>query len=32
LGRAAKTAGFQIERTAVEIEGICNTCQEGGAA
>ena len=32
LGRAAKTAGFQIERTAVEVEGICTTCQQGGAA
>ena len=30
LGRAAKTVGFQIERTAVEVEGICTTCQEGG--
>ena len=29
LGRAAKTVGFQIERTAVEVEGICTTCQEG---
>ena len=32
LGRAVKTAGFQIERTAVEVEGICTTCQQGGAA
>ena len=30
LGRAAKTVGFQIERTAVEVEGICTTCHEGG--
>ena len=29
LGRAAKTLGFQIERTAVELEGICTACQEG---
>ena len=30
LGRAAKTAGFLIERTAVEVEGICVACRDKG--
>ena len=32
LGRAAKTAGFRIEHTGGEIEGICTACHDGGAA
>lgn len=28
LGTAAKAAGFQIERTVVEAEGICPACQD----
>jgi Fur family zinc uptake transcriptional regulator len=31
LGRAAKSAGFLIEKTVVEIEGICTDCQDEGA-
>lgn len=27
LGAAAKAAGFQIERTVIEAEGLCPTCQ-----
>ena len=27
IGRTAKAAGFQIERTVVEIEGLCPECQ-----
>ena len=32
LGGAAKEAGFLIERTVVEAEGICPKCQEAQAA
>lgn len=32
LGDAARAAGFQIERTVVEAEGLCPTCAEKGAA
>ncbi len=28
LGAAAKAAGFRIERTVVEAEGLCPTCQD----
>lgn len=28
LGAAARAAGFRIERTVVEAEGLCPTCQE----
>lgn len=28
LGAAARTAGFQIERTVVEAEGVCPVCAE----
>ncbi|KPD11810.1 Fur family transcriptional regulator [Phaeobacter sp. 11ANDIMAR09] len=28
LGQAARDAGFQIERTVVEAEGLCPKCQE----
>lgn len=28
LGAAAKTAGFQIERTVMEAEGVCPACAE----
>jgi Fur family zinc uptake transcriptional regulator len=28
LGDAARAAGFQVERTVVEAEGICPTCQD----
>lgn len=28
LGRAAQEAGFKIERTVVEAEGLCPQCQE----
>ena len=27
IGRTAKAAGFQIERTVVEVEGLCPECQ-----
>lgn len=30
LGCVAKTVGFQIEWIAVEVEGICIICYEGG--
>lgn len=29
LGTAARSAGFRIERTVVEAEGLCSTCQKG---
>ena len=29
LGRAARTAGFLIERTVIEMEGVCTACQDG---
>ncbi|MDJ0824192.1 MAG: Fur family transcriptional regulator [Rhodobacter sp.] len=32
LGAAARAAGFQIERTMVEAEGICPACSEAAAA
>ena len=32
LGRAAAAAGFQIEQTVVELEGLCPTCVDAGAA
>lgn len=32
LGQAAREAGFQIERTVVEAEGLCPTCQGADAA
>ncbi len=32
LGAAAREAGFQIERTMVEAEGICPTCAEAASA
>ena len=32
LGDAARAAGFQIERTVVEAEGICPSCAEKGDA
>lgn len=32
LGAAAKAAGFQIERTVVEAEGICPDCAEKATA
>ena len=28
LGAAARSAGFRIERTVVEAEGLCPTCQD----
>ncbi|MEP1496019.1 MAG: transcriptional repressor, partial [Pseudophaeobacter sp.] len=28
LGQAARDAGFQIERTVVEAEGLCPKCQK----
>lgn len=28
LGKAAHTSGFRIERTIIEIEGVCPTCVE----
>lgn len=31
LGDAADAAGFRIERTVVEAEGLCPDCQKGGA-
>lgn len=31
LGRTARAAGFQIEQTVVEAEGLCPTCQTQGA-
>jgi len=31
LGAAARAAGFQIERTVVEAEGVCPACAEGSA-
>lgn len=30
LGAAARAAGFQIERTVVEAEGVCPACVEAG--
>ena len=32
LGRTAKSAGFLIERTVVEIEGICASCRDKAVA
>ena len=32
LGAAARAAGFAIERTVVEAEGLCPDCQDGPAA
>ncbi|WP_296428416.1 transcriptional repressor [Yoonia sp.] len=32
LGEAARAAGFQIERTVVEAEGICPACAEQASA
>ncbi len=32
LGQAARDAGFQIERTVVEAEGICPACSEKAQA
>lgn len=32
LGAAARAAGFVIERTVVEAEGLCPACQTGPAA
>ena len=32
LGAAARAAGFQIERTVVEAEGVCPTCAERAGA
>jgi Fur family zinc uptake transcriptional regulator len=32
IGSAAAAAGFQIERTVVEAEGLCPSCAEGSAA
>lgn len=29
LGTTAKTAGFSIERTVIEAEGLCPSCQNG---
>ena len=31
LGTAAQAAGFTIERTVVEAEGVCPACQDGAA-
>mgnify|MGYP003662883363 CR=1 len=31
LGDAARAAGFKIERTVVEAEGLCPACQDSGA-
>ncbi len=31
LGSTAKAAGFLIERTVIEIEGLCPTCQKADA-
>ena len=31
LGQAARDAGFQIERTVVEAEGLCPKCQESAS-
>jgi len=31
LGQAAKSIGFKIEKTVIEAEGLCPTCQGGGA-
>jgi len=31
LGRPAKIAGFQIEQTVIEAEGLCPTCQDAPA-
>ncbi len=28
LGKAAKEAGFRVERTVLEIEGVCPNCQK----
>lgn len=30
LGAAARAAGFRIERTVVEAEGLCPACQDAG--
>ncbi len=32
LGKAAREAGFRIERTVVEMEGLCPKCIAAGAA
>lgn len=32
LGAAARAAGFRIERTMVEIEGVCPTCADAASA
>lgn len=32
LGSAARAAGFRIERTVVEAEGLCPACQDAGSA
>ncbi len=32
LGDAARAAGFRIERTVVEAEGLCPACQEAATA
>ncbi len=32
LGKAAKDAGFRVERTVLEIEGVCPNCQEAETA
>ncbi|MBE9476834.1 MAG: transcriptional repressor, partial [Proteobacteria bacterium] len=32
LGSTAKAAGFLIERTVIEIEGLCPTCQKATPA
>lgn len=31
LGRAAREAGFSVERAVIEVEGLCPNCQEGDA-
>ena len=32
LGDAARAAGFQIERTVIEAQGLCPSCQDGATA
>ncbi|GAB4230342.1 MAG: Fur family transcriptional regulator [Kiloniellaceae bacterium] len=32
IGKAAREAGFKIEQTVVEAEGLCPNCQRGGEA
>ncbi|MEM1399615.1 MAG: Fur family transcriptional regulator [Pseudomonadota bacterium] len=32
MGEAAKELGFKIERTVLEVEGICPVCQQGDRA